>query len=240
LTPNSLMLEVRDLVTYYGKIQILHGVSLEAREKEILAIIGPNGAGKSTVLRTIFGLVPPRGGTIEYQGKDITRKKPQSLVRLGISFVPQNRAVFPSLTVKENLEMGAYTRHDHHVPRDIENTLEQFPLLKPHQNKQANTLSGGERQMLALAMALMLKPKLLLLDEPTIGLSPLMRKEIMEKIKEIRDHGTTIIMVEQNARIALETADRAYVLENGRNRLEDTGKNLLQDQRIKQIYLGEI
>lgn len=234
------MITVEGLVTYYGAVQILKGVNLQARRGEITVIIGPNGAGKSTVLKAICGIVKVSEGRITYQGRDITNIKPQRLVHIGIGFVSQGRAVFPSLTVEENLKMGAYIRRDREgVKKDIQQIYERFPQLEKQQHTQAALLSGGGQQLLALARALMTRPQLLVLDEPSLGLSPQMIEVILEKIREINQAGTTILMVEQNAHMALEIAHRGYVLELGENRLEGSGAELLNNPTVKKLYLGE-
>ena len=202
-----------------------------------MSIIGPNGAGKSTVLKNVFGIVAKRKGSILFENKNIIKMKPNEIVKIGISYVPQGRSVFPTLTVQENLQLGAFIRKDA-IESDLNKIYEKFPILEERKNQKAGLLSGGEQQMVAIGRALMLKPKLMLLDEPSLGLSPKIKKEIFEKIKEIRDSGVTILLVEQNARMALEMSDRAYVLETGRNKLEGTGKELLKDKRVQHLYLG--
>jgi branched-chain amino acid transport system ATP-binding protein len=234
------MIKVEDLVTYYGEVQMLKGVNLKVDKGEIVVIIGPNGAGKSTVLKAICGIVKAVQGSITYKGEDITNIKTQELVKLGIGYVPQGRAVFPNLTVQENLLMGAYTRKDNDgIKDDIEQMYERFPKLREQKNTPATLLSGGGQQMLALARALMTHPRLLILDEPSLGLSPQMIEVILEKIQEINREGVTILMVEQNAHMALEFAHRGYVLELGENRLEGSGAELLNNPTVKKLYLGE-
>ena len=231
------ILQIKDLEAWYSKIQILHNVDIHINKKEIVSIIGPNGAGKSTVLKSIFGIVKKIKGNILFDNKNIINMKPNEIVKIGISYVPQGRSVFPTLTVQENLQLGAFIRKDT-IELDLNKVYEKFPVLKERKNQKAGLLSGGEQQMVAIGRALMLKPKLMLLDEPSLGLSPKIKREIFEKILEIRDSGVTILLVEQNARMALEMSDRAYVLETGRNKLEGTGKELLKDKRVQHLYLG--
>ncbi|MEK6861601.1 MAG: ABC transporter ATP-binding protein [Nanoarchaeota archaeon] len=231
------ILQIQDLESWYGKTQILNSINIHVNKKEIVSIIGPNGAGKSTVLKNVFGIVTKRKGSILFENKNIIKMKPNEIVKIGISYVPQGRSVFPTLTVQENLQLGAFIRKDA-IESDLNKIYEKFPILEERKNQKAGLLSGGEQQMVAIGRALMLKPKLMLLDEPSLGLSPKIKKEIFEKIKEIRDSGVTILLVEQNARMALEMSDRAYVLETGRNKLEGTGKELLKDKRVQHLYLG--
>ncbi len=231
------ILQIQDLESWYGKTQILNSINIHVNKKEIVSIIGPNGAGKSTVLKNVFGIVAKRKGSILFENKNIIKMKPNEIVKIGISYVPQGRSVFPTLTVQENLQLGAFIRKDA-IESDLNKIYEKFPILEERKNQKAGLLSGGEQQMVAIGRALMLKPKLMLLDEPSLGLSPKIKKEIFEKIKEIRDSGVTILLVEQNARMALEMSDRAYVLETGRNKLEGTGKELLKDKRVQHLYLG--
>lgn len=220
--------------------EVLHGVSLRAEKGEIVAVIGPNGAGKSTLMRSIFGLLPKSGGRVAFKGEDVTECQPQDLVQRGMALVPQERSVFPSLTVEENLEMGAFTRADPAaVKQDIDRLLGRFPIIGRRRDKEATLLSGGERQFLSIARALMLHPELIMLDEPSTGLAPKTVEEVFAIVKELNGEGTTVIVVEQNARLALEVADRAYVLETGKMQLEGKGKELLADDRVRQIYLGE-
>lgn len=234
------MLEVEDIVSGYGKIDVLHGVSLRAKKGEFVTIIGPNGAGKTTALNTIFGLVKAKEGKVRFKDLDITNKKSDDIVRRGMSLVPQGRAIFPSLTVQENLEMGAFIRNDKAgIKADMEKVFQKFPILKERREQKAGSMSGGEQQMLAIGRGLMLNPDLMMLDEPSLGLAPKIVELIMNRIVEINETGTTIIMVEQNTRVALEVADRCYVLEMGRNKLEGPGKELLNDDRVRRIYLGE-
>lgn len=233
------LLEIKNLCAWYGPLQILHGINIKVKKGEIVSIIGPNGAGKSTTLKAIFGLVEKREGAILFK-EEITTKKPEELVKKGIGYVPQGRSVFPGLTVMENLEMGAYCRADKKKAKeDIEEIGEMFPQLKKWYNRAAGVLSGGEQQMVSIARALLMHPELLLMDEPSLGLSPQMKRLIFEKIVEInKKRGISILIVEQNAKLSLELSDRAYVLEQGRNRLEGTGKELLHDKRVQHLYLG--
>jgi ABC-type branched-subunit amino acid transport system ATPase component len=232
-------LTATDIHAGYGKIEVLHGASVRADEGEIICIIGPNGSGKSTLLKAIFGLLKPTRGTVSFNGTDITRLEPEQKVRLGIAFIPQGRNVFPSLTVRENLEMGGTALDDEKaVLRAIEEALEEYPLLKRKIHDKAGNLSGGEKQILSLARADMVKPGLILMDEPSIGLSPRMIDEVYTKITEINRRSTTFAIVEQNAKKALGIAHRGYVLDLGRTRLEDTGAGLLNNEEVKKLYLG--
>ena len=233
------MLEVKDINVYYGLIHALRDVSFEVNEGEVVALIGANGAGKTTTLHTITGLLPSKGGTVTFEGRDITRKPGHAIVRLGMSHVPEGRRVFAGLTVAENLRMGAYTRPAGEIPESLKMVYERFPRLEERKNQAAGTLSGGEQQMLAMGRALMSKPRILLLDEPSMGLSPLFVGEIFKIIEDVSRAGTTVLLVEQNAKKALSIADRGYVLETGR--VVKTGKasDLLNDDSIKKAYLGE-
>jgi ABC-type branched-subunit amino acid transport system ATPase component len=231
------ILEIKGLESWYGKVQILQKVHMHLKKGEIVSIIGPNGCGKSTLLKNVFGLIEKNKGKILLEGKEIIKKMPNDIVKLGISFVPQGRSIFPSLTVKENIEMGAYIR-EKDVGKDIEHLYQMFPILRERKHQRAGLLSGGEQQMVAIARALMLKPKVMLLDEPSLGLSPLVKRLIFHKLKEINKMGVTLLIVEQNARMALEMCDRAYVLELGMNKYHGTGKELLNDKRVQKLYLG--
>jgi ABC-type branched-subunit amino acid transport system ATPase component len=231
------LLQIKDLDAWYGNVQILHKVSIGIGKGEIVSIIGPNGAGKSTLLKAVFGLVGKRKGKIAFLGKEISKVSTSNIVRKGICYVPQGRSVFPSLTVNENLEMGAFIRKNG-VKERLNEVYDKFPLLKQRKSQKAGLLSGGEQQMLALGRALMLKPKLLLLDEPSLGLSPKIKKVIFDKIREINSEGISILIVEQNARMSLSMSSRAYVLETGKNKLQGTGKGLLNDKRVQKLYLG--
>ncbi len=232
------ILDIQNLDASYGKLQILHGVHLKVYTGEIVSIIGPNGAGKSTLLKSVFGLIRQRCGEIMFQGKNIMPLRPEQIVRKGITFVPQGRSVFPSLTVLENLKLGAYIRKDD-LSADLKKVFEKFPRLRERQHQKAGLLSGGEQQMLAIGRALMVKPKLILLDEPSLGLSPKTKQLIFEKIVEInKADGVSVLVVEQNARLSLKLSDRAYVLELGKNKLEGRGKDLLHDEKVGHLYLG--
>ncbi len=233
----SNVLELVDVVGGYGETQILHGVSLTVGEGEIVAIIGPNGAGKSTAMKAVFGLLRLSSGNVLLDGQDITNTPPDQVVRKGVCYVPQTSNIFPTLTVEENLEMGAYVRDDDIRPR-LGEIYEMFPPLLEKRRQTAGTLSGGQRQMVAMGKALMLEPKILLVDEPTAGLSPKFRGEIFSIIKDINAAGTPILMVEQNAKQALSIAARGYVLVDGRNRLDDTGQGLLANQEVGEMFLG--
>jgi branched-chain amino acid transport system ATP-binding protein len=233
------MLKIEKLNVYYGVIHALKDVSLEVEEGQIVSLIGSNGAGKTTLLRTISRLIPAKSGSVIYLGKDITTEKPQNLPMKGLVQVPEGRKIFSGLTVYENLQMGAYLRKDKaNIAKDIAKIYERFPILGSRKNQDAATLSGGEQQMLAISRALMAKPKLLLLDEPSMGLAPILVKEIFNIIKEIKDEGTTILLVEQNAMQALKIADKAYVLETGTIVLSGTGQELLSSPEVQKVYLG--
>ncbi len=236
------MLKLEKVNTYYGRIQALRDVSLEVAEGEIVTVIGPNGAGKTTLLNTISGVVPAASGQITLQGQPIAHLSPEKIVRLGISQVPERRQVFATMSVLDNLILGAYHRYrrdgKEEVGRDLEFVFEIFPRLKDRVKQAAGTLSGGEQQMLALGRGWMARPKLLLMDEPSLGLAPLLTKEIFRVSGELREHGMTILVVEQNARAALELADRAYVMESGRVVLEGTATQLAADEQVQRVYLG--
>lgn len=234
------MLEVKDLEVYYGMIQAIKGISFEVNEGEIIALIGANGAGKTTTLHTVTGLLPAKKGSVIFEGKDITRVPGHKIVSMGMAHVPEGRRIFAQLSVLQNLRMGAYTRKD---KNEIEETLkvvyERFPRLEERQNQMAGTLSGGEQQMLTMGRALMSHPKIILMDEPSMGLSPIFVNEIFDIIKEVSAGGTTVLLVEQNAKKALSIADRAYVLETGKIVLEGKASVLMNDDSIKKAYLGE-
>lgn len=233
------MLKVTDLNCFYGAIHAIKGVSLEVTDGEIVALIGSNGAGKSTTLRTISGLMKPKSGIIQYDGEDITGVPAHKIVGKGLVQVPEGRHVFANLTVMENLELGAYLRKDKEgIAKDLKDVFLKFPRLEERKNQVAGTLSGGEQQMLAMGRALMSKPKLLLLDEPSMGLAPLLVREIFDIIKEINSDGTTVLLVEQNANMALSIADKAYVLETGRITLSGTAKELAASDEVRKAYLG--
>ncbi|MFE4704814.1 ABC transporter ATP-binding protein [Peribacillus simplex] len=233
------MLKIEDINVYYGNIQALKGVSLSINEGEIVTLIGANGAGKSTMLKSISGLLKPKQGKIIYEGQSIGGKAAQSIVKMGISHVPEGRRVFANMTVEENLQLGAYLRKDKAgIKQDMEKVYELFPRLLERLKQQSGTLSGGEQQMLAMGRALMAKPRLLLLDEPSMGLAPLLVKQIFNIIEEINKTGTTILLVEQNANLALSIADRAYVVETGRIVLSGKSEELTASEEIKNAYLG--
>ena len=231
------LLKVDGITAGYGEMDILHEVSIHLEEGEIVSLIGPNGAGKSTVMKTVFGLLKPRIGNITLRQEDLTTRSPDQIVQLGMCYVPQTENVFPSLTVKENLEMGAFI-NNYHLHEQIGEMFNLFPDLKKFERKKAGDLSGGQRQMVAMARSLMLKPSVLLLDEPSAGLSPLLVDMIFDKIIEINKTGVSILMVEQNAKQALRLSDRGYVLATGRNRFEGTGSDLLHDEEVARLYLG--
>ncbi|MFC6941876.1 ABC transporter ATP-binding protein [Salinirubellus sp. GCM10025818] len=231
------LLRVRDLDAGYGDLQILTDVTMDVREGEYVTIVGPNGAGKSTVMKSVFGLTSHMGGTVTFDGTDITGWNPEEIIHEGLGYVPQNDNVFPTMSVRENLEMGAYILDE--VPQDaLDMVFDRFPILEEREDQRAGTLSGGQQQMLAMGRALMLSPPLLLLDEPSAGLAPDLVDEMFEKVDEINDAGTAILMVEQNAKEALRRCDRGYVLVNGQNRYEDDGDVLLADPKVRQDFLG--
>jgi branched-chain amino acid transport system ATP-binding protein len=233
------LLEVKDLNVYYGAIHALQGISFTVNKGEIVTLIGANGAGKSTTLRTISGLLRPRRGSVTFENEDITMMPAEQIVRRGVVHVPEGRKIFAPLTVRENLDMGAYTRSDQsEIQQSLERVFASFPRLKERLNQLGGTLSGGEQQMLATGRGLMSHPTLLLLDEPSMGLSPIMVEEIFRIIQTINSQGTSILLVEQNALMALQIAHRAYVLETGRVILEGTGKELRESSRVKEAYLG--
>jgi branched-chain amino acid transport system ATP-binding protein len=233
------ILQVEDIHTFYGAIEALKGISLEVYEGEIVTLIGSNGAGKTTTLRSISGIVPPRLGAIYYLGKDITGMPGHQVASIGIAQSPEGRRIFPRMTVLENLEMGAFTRKDNAAIRaDVERVYEMFPRLKEREKQKAGTMSGGEQQMLAMGRALMAQPKLLLLDEPSLGLAPVIVDKIYEIIREINQQGVTILLVEQNANYALDVSSRGYVLETGTVALSDKSSALRTDERVMAAYLG--
>ena len=234
------MLEVKDLEVYYGVIQAIKGISFEVNKGEVIALIGANGAGKTTTLHTVTGLISPKKGHVIFEGKDITKVPAHKIVSMGMAHVPEGRRVFAELSVYENLRMGAYTRKDkNEIEESLANVYKRFPRLEERKNQMAGTLSGGEQQMLAMGRALMSKPKIILMDEPSMGLSPILVNEIFDIIRAVSESGTTVLLVEQNAKKALAIADRAYVLETGKIVLEGNAKDLLEDDSIKKAYLGE-
>jgi branched-chain amino acid transport system ATP-binding protein len=233
------MLEVRNLVCGYGPVSVLKGISLSVKQGQLVALIGANGAGKTTTLRSISGLLAARSGQILFEGEDVTRASARRVLGLGIAHCPEGRRVFPQMTVQENLEMGSYLRRDAAaIGRDMERTFEQFPRLAERRSQVAGTLSGGEQQMLAIGRALMSRPKLLMFDEPSLGLAPNIVERTFAIIEEIRAAGTTVLMVEQNAYAALEMCDYAYLLESGSLALEGTGQQLIADSHVREAYLG--
>ena len=234
------MLEVKNLEVYYGVIQAIKGISFEVNEGEVIALIGANGAGKTTTLQPITGMLQPKAGEIIFEGKDISKIPGHKIVSMGMAHVPEGRRVFANMTVLQNLKMGAFTRSDkNEIDATIEKVYKRFPRLKERQNQTAGTLSGGEQQMLAMGRALMSQPKIILMDEPSMGLSPIFVNEIFDIIKEVSESGTTVLLVEQNAKKALSIADRAYVLETGRITLEGKASDLLHDESVQKAYLGE-
>ena len=233
------ILELKDVHTFYGSIEALKGISIEVHEGEIVTLIGANGAGKSTTLRSINGLNHPRQGTINFEGKDITDEAPHSVVKMGISQSPEGRRLFPRMSVIENLQMGAFQRADRSgVKEGMDRVFSLFPRLAERKNQKAGTLSGGEQQMCAIGRALMAEPKLLMLDEPSMGLAPIFVEKIFEIVREINDQGTPILLVEQNALMALHTANRGYVMETGQIVLADDAKALSENEQVKKTYLG--
>lgn len=233
----SAMLNVENIEVYYGRIHAIKGVSFEVNEGEIVSLIGANGAGKSTVLKTVSGLLRPKDGKIEFMGQEITKAEPHMIVRRGIAHVPEGRRVFASMSVMENIEMGAYV-HGKAAEEEVENVFTRFPRLQERRKQLAGTLSGGEQQMLAMARALMSKPRLMMMDEPSMGLSPILVEQIFGIISELRAAGTTILLVEQNANKALRITDRTYVLETGRVTLSGNSRELLESEEVKRAYLG--
>ena len=234
------MLEVKNLEVYYGVIRALKGISFEVNQGEVIALIGSNGAGKTTTLHTLTGLLQAKAGSITFEGKDITKMPAHNIVKLGIAHVPEGRRVFANLTVYQNLRMGAYTRKDREeITRSLQMVYQRFPRREERKNQMAGTLSGGEQQMLAMGRALMSNPRLIVMDEPSMGLSPIFVNEIFDIIQKVSAGGTTVLLVEQNAKKALSIADRAYVLETGSIVLSGNAKDLLNDDSIKKAYLGE-
>ncbi|MGB7710258.1 MAG: ABC transporter ATP-binding protein [Microcoleus sp.] len=234
------MLEIKDIHTYYGNIHALKGVSLTVKEGEVVTLIGSNGAGKTTTLRTIQGLLRPRQGTVLFEGKPLESLSTEAIVRLGISQSPEGRLIFPRMTVQENLEMGAYLRNDTlGIKSDMEKALNLFPRLRERISQKGGTLSGGEQQMLAIARALMSRPRLLLLDEPSMGLAPMLVSQIFAIVRDINAQGTTILLVEQNARMALSVAHRGYVIQTGQVVVTGTASDLQSNETVRKAYLGE-
>lgn len=234
------MLEVKDLQVYYGVIQALKGISFHVNQGEVIALIGANGAGKTTTLQTLTGILSPKSGSIVFEGKDLTRTPAHKIVEMGMAHVPEGRRVFADMSVYENLLLGAYTRKDKaEIAESLASVYKRFPRLEERKGQRAGTLSGGEQQMLAMGRALMSKPRIILMDEPSMGLSPIYVNEIFNIIKEVSKAGTTVLLVEQNAKKALSIADRAYVLETGRISLSGNAADLLNDESVKKAYLGE-
>lgn len=234
------MLEIKDLEVYYGVIQAIKGISFQVNEGEVIALIGAKGAGKTTTLHAITGLVPVKSGEILFEGKNVAKIPGHKIVSMGMAHVPEGRRVFAQLSVYQNLKMGAYTRKDKdEIARNLEMVYKRFPRLKERRNQMAGTLSGGEQQMLAMGRALMSQPKIILMDEPSMGLSPIFVNEIFDIIKEVSAAGTTVLLVEQNAKKALSIADRAYVLETGKITLQGDANELMNDESVKKAYLGE-
>ena len=234
------MLEVKDLEVYYGMIQAIKGISFEVNQGEVIALIGANGAGKTTTLQTITGMIPSKKGSITFNGTDITKVPGHKIVPMGMAHVPEGRRVFAQLSVLDNLKLGAYTRNDQkEIQESLQMVYRHFPRLEERKNQMAGTLSGGEQQMLAMGRALMSKPKLIVMDEPSMGLSPIFVNEIFDIIRVVSESGTTVLLVEQNAKKALTIADRAYVLETGRISMSGKASDLLNDQAVQKAYLGE-
>jgi ABC-type branched-subunit amino acid transport system ATPase component len=238
LATDGALLELHEVVAGYEEVEVLRGVSLAVRAGEVVCIIGANGAGKSTLLRTVFGMVRPRGGSIRFAGEEVAGRPSTEVLRRGIGYVPQGRCNFPAMSVEENLEMGAYLRRDMRIRTDIEAVLTRFPVLAAKRRDPAGTLSGGQQQILEMAIALLLHPRLLMIDEPSLGLDPRMVEVVFDTILAINREGTTILMVEQNAKKALSVSHRGFVLELGRNRFEGTGDELLHDPDVREHYLG--
>lgn len=233
------MLKLTDIDTYYGPSQVLHSVSLEVNKGEIVCLLGANAAGKTTTMKTIFGIVHPRSGSVTFEGKPIERALANDVVKMGMSLVPEGRRIFSRMSVLENLEMGAYTRRSRaEIKQDLEHVCQIFPRLQERLKQIAGTMSGGEQQMLAMARALMSRPRLICMDEPSMGLSPILVQTVFDTIKRIRDEGVTVFLVEQNASMALSLADRGYVLQTGKIVLSDTANNLLTNDLVRQAYLG--
>ena len=233
------MLETQNLSSAYGMVQILYDVNFKVEEKEIVSIIGPNGAGKTTLVKTIMGLVPAKNGAILFKGENIAKLKPYDIVKKGITMIPEGREIFPRMTVEENMRLGAYTIKDKEKIREtMEKVFQIFPVLKKKEKSLAQTLSGGEQQMLVICRSLMCNPQMLILDEPSLGLAPIIVEKVLDTIRTINDEGVTILLVEQNIQDSLEIADRGYVLEEGRIVLEGKSRELLSNSHIKQVYLG--
>ncbi len=233
-----MMLSVKDLNVYYGPIHAVKGVSFDVNQGEIVTLIGANGAGKSTILKTVSGLLKPKGGEVDFMDRKISGTAPHKIVELGIAHVPEGRRIFTRMMVEENLEMGAFTAPNASVEESKEQVFQRFPRLKERRKQTAGTLSGGEQQMLAMGRALMSKPSLMMLDEPSMGLAPILVEQVFDIIRELHEAGTTILLVEQNAQMALSIADRAYVLETGKISLSGTGRELAESESVRKAYLG--
>jgi branched-chain amino acid transport system ATP-binding protein len=239
MSDNANVLALSDVISGYGRMTILNGVTATIRRAAITTVIGPNGAGKSTMFKTIFGLLPARTGRIVLEGRDVTGFSPRQMLDAGVSYVPQGRNIFPELSVKHNLELGGVALSDQSaLPSRIDQMMERFPMLREKANAQAGTLSGGQQKLLEVARGLLLEPKLMLIDEPSIGLSPLMVQEVFGIMKDLRDQGVSILLIEQNAKQALQLSDFGLVLEQGQTRIEDTARNVLEDPRVAQLFLG--
>src|SRR5699024_692722 len=232
------MLKLTDINTFYGKIQALKDINIEVKKGQVVTILGANGAGKTTTMNTIASLIKSSSGRVEYLGKDVTNLRPDQLLKLGLALVPEGRGILGSMTVLENLEMGAYHRSDNEIEEDLKKVMKRFPILEERKSQLGGTLSGGQQQMLAIGRVIMSRPDLLLLDEPSMGLAPIIVSDIFEIIKEINQEGTTVLLVEQNARQALKVADYGYVLETGHVVAQGTSEELLKDDTIKKAYLG--
>ena len=233
----EVILDIKDYVTGYGEIDVIKGVSAQIQRHEIACVIGPNGAGKSTLVKGVFGLIKARRGSVQFDGSDITNLNPAGMLKRGLSYVPQGRCNFPAMTVRENLEMGAFTRNDEKIENDIQEVMDKFPVLREKANEMAGNLSGGEQQILEMGRVLLLHPRLMLLDEPSLGLAPKTTEIVFEKIREINSDGVSILIVEQNAKRALAISHHAIVLELGRKRFEGTGEEIMHNEQVKRLYL---
>ncbi len=235
---SEVILDIKDYVAGYGEIDVIKGVSAQIQRHEIACVIGPNGAGKSTLVKGVFGLIKARRGSVLFDGSDITNLNPAGLLKRGLSYVPQGRCNFPAMTVRENLEMGAFTRNDEKIENDIQEVMDKFPVLREKKNEMAGNLSGGEQQILEMGRVLLLHPRLMLLDEPSLGLAPKTTEIVFEKIREINSDGIAVLIVEQNAKRALAISHHAIVLELGRKRFEGTGEEIMHNEEVKRLYLG--
>ena len=234
----DVILDIKDYVAGYGEIDVIKGVSAQIQRHEIACVIGPNGAGKSTLVKGVFGLIKARRGSVLFDGSDITNLNPAGMLKRGLSYVPQGRCNFPAMTVRENLEMGAFTRNDEKIENDIQEVMDKFPVLREKANEMAGNLSGGEQQILEMGRVLLLHPRLMLLDEPSLGLAPKTTEIVFEKIREINSDGIAVLIVEQNAKRALAISHHAIVLELGRKRFEGTGEEIMHNEEVKRLYLG--